>query len=168
MILVCLLRFVSSYHREDEMAKRLGYLALVLLSAACSDSTGPDADLSGTWRFSYTDMSGPFQGGTLRCDLDAADFVITQTGFEFFGDQIGSARLRCTASGLTVVDELVGDETIENGEVSGRNVTFRLGTIAGQHNGRVSGSSISGTARWVLTSGNLSVTLDGEFDAERR
>lgn len=150
------------------MTKRLGSLVLVLLSVACSDSTGPEADLSGTWRFSYTDMSGPYQGGTLRCDLDGADFIITQTGFGFFGDQIGSARLRCTTSGQTVVDELVGDETIEDGEVSGRNVTFRLGTIAGQHSGRVSGSSISGTARWVLTSGSLSFTLNGEFDAERR
>jgi hypothetical protein len=151
------------------MTKRLAYLVLVLSSAACSDSTGPDTvALDGTWRFNYDDMTGSFQGTTFRCGLDTADFVITQSGDTFFGDQIGSARMTCTADGRSIVDELVGDETIENGQVSGRDVTFRLGSISGQHSGRVSGSSISGTARWVMSSGSASVTLNGRFDAERR
>jgi hypothetical protein len=150
------------------MTKRIGYLALVLVSAACSDSTGPEADLTGTWRFNYFDMSGPYQGATLSCDIDTADFTITQTGSTFFGDQIGSARMTCTAFGQLVVDELIGGESIENGQVSGRNVTFRLGTISGQHSGRISGSSISGTAQWTMSDGSRSITLNGDFEADRR
>jgi hypothetical protein len=113
-------------------------------------------------------MSGPYQGGTLSCDVDTADFIITQTGSAFFGDQIGSAQFTCTAFGQTVVDELIGDETIEDGQVTGRDVTFRLGTVSGQHSGRVSGDSMSGAAQWIITDGSRSITLNGEFDAERR
>jgi hypothetical protein len=162
-------RHVLPVIREEAMTKRLAYLVLVLSSGACSDSTGPETTaIDGTWRFNYTDMTGSFQGTTWICDLDTADFVITQTGSSFYGDQIGSARMTCSAGGRAVVDELVGDETIENGQVLGRDVTFRLGTISGQHSGRISGSSMSGSAQWVMTSGSSSVTLNGRFEAERR
>jgi hypothetical protein len=143
-------------------------LAALLFAVACSESSGPeDAQVDGTWRFSYNNMTGSLQGITVSCTVSTADFVITQTGSTFSGIQQGSARMTCASGAQTVSDGLVSGETIVDGEVSGNTLSFRLGSISGPHNGRVSGGSMTGTCQWVFASGNTTITLTGDFNAAR-
>jgi hypothetical protein len=150
--------------------KRFLMLALLLpLFAACGDddSTGVQSDLNGTWRFSINNMTGTTLGVNINCNVTAVDFTLTTTGNTFSGIQVGTGRITCTGGGQTVADQTFAGETIVSGQINGSQVTFRLGTINGQHTGTVSGTSMTGTAQWVLTSGNFSVTLNGQFTAAK-
>ena len=150
------------------MSLRILSVCLLSFLAACGDSTGPsNASLQGTWRFSYSNLTGAFQGATVTCGGGPFDFSITQTGSTFSGVQVSSARVTCSVQGTTVVDELIASETIVNGQISGSNVTFRLGSLAGQHSGTVTGTSMTGNAQWVFVEGNTTLTLNGNFSAAK-
>ena len=148
--------------------RRICVLALTLVAAACSDSSGPgDIEVDGTWRFSFNNLSGSLQGVTVSCDIADADFLITQSGTTFSGAQQGSARMTCVADGQRVSDGLVSGETIVDGQVAGNTVSFRLGTLPGPHDGTVTGGSMTGTCQWVIASGDPDLTLNGQFNAAR-
>jgi hypothetical protein len=147
------------------MRKPLTVLVAVLL-AACSEASGPtEISVAGSWRFTFSGLgSAPQFPPTVTCSVTAADFTLTQSGSTFSGIQIGTARATCTQSGQVVVDVSIENETIVNGQISEASVTFRLGSIPGQHTGAVSGTSITGTAQWILDAG---LTLNGQFTAAK-
>jgi hypothetical protein len=153
----------------EASVKRFLVLAVLLPLFACGDDdpTGLDVDLNGTWRFSYTNMTGTYIGVTVSCSVTQVDFTLTRTGDTFSGVQVGSGRVTCNAAGQTLVDTDVSGETIVNGQISGSQLTFRLGSIPGQNTATISGTSMTGTAQWVLTQGNASVTLNGQFTAAK-
>ena len=147
--------------------KRVLMLALLLPLFACGDdSTGPDENLEGTWRFSYANMTGATLGINVTCSVNTVDFTLTRSGSTFSGIQQGSGRIVCNSAGQTT-DSQVAGETIVNGQINGSTLTFRLGTIPGQHTGTMTGNSMTGTAQWIYTSGNLTVTLNGQFTAAK-
>lgn len=138
------------------------------LSACAGDATGPkDASVAGTWRFSYSNMTGALQGITVSCSGGPFDFSVTQSGSTFSGVQVGLANLVCTSQGQTLFSQSVAGETIVNGQVTGSSVTFRLGSIAGQHTATVSGTSMSGSAQWIFADASTSLILSGQFTAAR-
>lgn len=145
-------------------------VSALLLVAACGESAGPfpvvsHAQLGGSWRFDFTNMIGTMDGELLTCSATNMNFAITQSHGTFAGVQVGDGHLFCTQAGETVADEPVGGETIINGTVSRNNVTFRLGSVEGAHTATVSGSTMTGTARWIFEN---ELTLDGEFQAARQ
>jgi hypothetical protein len=143
-------------------------LVLLLPLFACGDdSTGVEDNLNGTWRFSYSNMTGSYIGVTVSCNVSALDAVLTVTGNTFSGIQQGTGTMNCTIAGQSQQFALSGN-TIVDGQINGSNVTFRLGTTAGgQHTGTVTGTSMTGTAQWVITQGNQSITLNGQFTAAK-
>ena len=144
-------------------------LTLSLALAACGgdSSTGPqNANIAGTWRFSWTNMAGSVQGIPYSCNVSVADFVITQSGSGFSGVQQGNALMLCFVLGETTED-LFGGETIVGGSVNGSQVSFRLGTLEGQHSGTTAGTSISGSAQWRIVVEGVSVNFAGAFTAVR-
>ena len=62
----------------------------------------------------------------------------------FSGVQTGSGRLTCTLAGQPYVDTPFAGETIVNGQISGSQITFRLGTLTGQNTATVTGTSMTG------------------------
>jgi len=150
--------------------KRFRLLLIVVAAVACSGKglIGPwTPSIAGAWRFSYSGMSGALQGVTVTCTTGALDFTLTHSGTAFSGVQLGSSRVMCSAQGTTVVDAVLNAETIVNGTINGSSISFRLGTVPGQHTGTVSGTSMSGTARWLFTEGNTTLTLNGQFTAAK-
>jgi hypothetical protein len=148
--------------------KRFLMLVLLLPLFACGDdSTGPEENLNGTWRFSYSNMTGSYIGITVTCTVTAVDVTLTTSGNTFSGIQQGTGRLTCTGGGQTLADSQIAGETIVNGQINGSTVTFRLGSINGQHTGTITGTSMTGTAQWIISSGNVSVTLNGQFTAAK-
>lgn len=147
--------------------KRFLMLALLLPLFACGDdSTGPEENLNGTWRFTYSNMTGSFIGTNVTCNVTALDATLTVTGNTFSGIQQGSGSMTCNVGGQTQVFQLTGN-TIVDGQISGSTVTFRLGSVNGQHTATLSGTSMTGTAQWVITQGNASITLNGQFAAAK-
>lgn len=144
-------------------------LTITLGVLACGgDATGPqNASVAGTWRFNYTGMNATVQGSTMSCTAGPLDFAITQNGTAFSGTQVGSGAIACTAPGQEPLNDMISGETIVGGQVSGSAVSFRLGSIAGQHTGTVAGGSMSGTAQWIFSEGAMSLTLSGQFAATK-
>src|SRR5688572_21135408 len=100
--------------RGDAPMRRFLMLALLLpLFAACGDddSTGLDANLNGTWRFSINNMTGTALGVPISCNVSSADFTLTTTGNTFSGIQTGTGRFVCTAGGQPLTDQLFSGET---------------------------------------------------------
>ena len=134
--------------------KKIFMMVALLPLLACSDSTGTDADLNGTWRFTYTNLAGSYIGLNVQCTLGDVEFALTQSGDTFSGTQVGSEQLTCTAGGTTVADTELANFTIVNGQISGNSVTFQFGTVPGQNNATLSGdSSMSGTTQLLITGG---------------
>jgi hypothetical protein len=144
-------------------------LAILLPLLACGDddSSGPELNLDGSWRFTYNNITGSYLGIGVSCNVTTVDFTLTQTGDTFSGVQVGSGRLTCNSAGQTVLDSPVSGETIVDGQLSGSEVTFRLGSIPGQNTATISGTSMIGTAQWILSNGNVAVTMNGQFTAAK-
>jgi hypothetical protein len=141
-------------------------VAAVLALAACggSDSTGPsDANVAGAWTLSASNMSG--QG--VSCTLSGSNLSITQSGTTFSGSY-GPGTLTCVAGTQSVGSTVQG--TVVNGTVDGNAVAFDLDTQDFHHTGSVSGSSMSGTARWTFDFGGSIgvVVLNGNWAAARQ
>lgn len=149
--------------------KRLLLVALFLPLLGCGgDATGPrQASVSGTWRFSYNSMAGTVQGVTVTCNVSALDFNLTQSGNTFSGIQVGTGNMSCSAPGVTPFSYSVVGETIVNGQITGSSISFRLGSVTGQNTAAVAGTSMSGTAQWVIPVDNAALTLNGQFTAAK-
>lgn len=136
-------------------------LALAFL-AACGggDATGPSAvlNVSGGWLLSISNMTD----GTISCSGTPATMTLAQNGTTFSGSY-GAFTLTCTGGGQTLSGQIQGGSVID-GSVVGLQVSFDLGTSDLHHSGTLAASSMSGSARYVLTS----TTLNGTWFAARQ
>lgn len=140
---------------------QLGFLAL----AACGDSTGPSsANVAGTWTASLSNMSG---SGISCSSTSPTTISLSQQGTTFSGSYTGG-EMTCTGPGGTFSD-FIGSGTVLNGTLNGNSVSMDLDTPDFHLTGTVSGTSMSGTARWVIDFGQPTgvVTLDGNWGAAR-
>jgi hypothetical protein len=139
-------------------------LALALTACGGDDATGPsNANLAGAWTLSATNMSG----SGVSCGLSAAALTIGQSGTTFSGSY-GPGTLTCVAGSQSIGATIQG--TIVNGTVDGNAVTFDLDTQDFHHTGSVSGTSMSGTARWTFDLGGSVgvVVLNGNWSAAKQ
>jgi hypothetical protein len=137
-------------------------LALALLSA-CGGSDGPTAprtaDLSGTWRVAFTNLSG----SGITCSTSGIDYTISQNGGTFTGTSNSAWILSCTDGVTSLSDTAVG-AVISNGHVSGTTIDFDLATSSAHQSGTVSGNSMTGTSTWTLDLGSSgTLILRGQF-----
>ncbi len=149
------------------MGSRAGVIIGLVLAACGSGGEGPTAPapltLTGRWHFTWQAMAS----AQLSCGI-VADFDLYQNGISFTGYQFEDAQLRCTSAGVTVIDALIFGETIINGVVAESGVSFRLGSIAGEHSGSVAGADMEGTGTWEYTEAGQRVVLAGRWSAARR
>lgn len=143
--------------------------ALVLVACSGDDSTNPSADqLDGTWRFSFSNVSGTRDGTTLSsCTIGVTDFTIAQTGSTFTGSQVGSSTAACTVFGVTVFSQSLTGLAIIDGQISGSTITFGIAGAQGQQSATITGNSISGTLHIVTGTTGDESTLDASFTATK-
>lgn len=134
-------------------------LALGLLAIACSstDPTSPAmipiaANLSGSWTMRIDNIAG----SGITCSTDEFNMTLAQTGTTFSGGY-GQVTLTCSANNQSVSD-VAGPGTIANGALTGAQVSFDLDTPDAHHSGTVSGTLMSGTARYTLSNAVLTGT----------
>jgi len=141
----------------------LGLLA-ILLACGGDDSTGPSTNVAGTWTASLSNMSG---SGISCSSTSPTTITISQQSTTFSGSYSGG-ELTCTGPGGTA-SEFIGSGTILNGTLNGNSVSMDLDTPDFHLTGTVSGSSMSGTAQWVIDFGQPTgvVTLNGNWGAAR-
>ena len=146
----------------NALLRLITFAALV----SCSHATAP-VDFSGTWRMNFLDMTM----GSLVCDVEAMDVVITRSGDAFTGTQTGITVRRCTHNNSTITSDVTGVTVVE-GQIDGSHITFSLGSIPGSAvvapnsvDATLSGSTISGTAIWPDNTGGM--TVSGTFSATK-
>lgn len=134
--------------------------------AACGGGSNteppPAADVSGTWSAAVSNMTG----GAISCSsTGATQLTLTQTRNTFSGLYSGGALTCSGPRGNSSAPVLSG--SVKNGAVDGNNVSFDIDTPDSHFTGTVSGTSMSGTARWRIDFGppNGVVTLDGNWEA---
>jgi hypothetical protein len=111
----------------------------------------------------------------VTCATTSLEFMLTQSGNRFSGAQSGTGRITCFAHGDIrvdepfglIIDEPIDSETITEGTISGFDVSFQLGSMASQHIGIRSSTSLSGSATWQYPGDGLTLRLEGRFTAER-
>ena len=142
-------------------------LLLLLLAAACGggdDLAGPThADVGGAWRIKFSNMSGT--GAT--CNTNSADLTLTHSSATAFGGTYGPVIVTCVAG----ADEFSGtfQGTVVNGTVNGSSVAFDLDTPDVHQTGTVSGSSMSGSAHWIVNApGGGTLTGSGTWSATKQ
>ena len=103
----------------------------------------------------------------MSCGLSATPLTLTQSGTTFSGSY-GPGTLTCVAGAQSVSGAIQG--IVVNGTVDGNAVTFDLDTQDFHHTGSVSGSSMSGTARWTFDLGGSIgvVVLNGNWSAAKQ
>ncbi|HEU4680291.1 MAG TPA: hypothetical protein VFS51_01015 [Gemmatimonadales bacterium] len=137
-----------------------------LLACGDDDGTGPGlTDITGTWSATLSNLNGD---GVSCSSTDPTQITFNQTGATFSGSFSGG-ELFCTAPGSTGAVP-IGTGSVINGTVSGTNLSFDLDTPEFHHEGSVSGSSMSGTAEWIIDFGLPAgeVTLNGTWEAEKQ
>ncbi len=141
-------------------------LALCAALVACGggDSTGPsNASVAGSWTLSHSNMSG----SGVSCSLSPAPMTLSQSGTTFSGSY-GPATVSCTAGSQSESVQIQG--IIVNGTIDGNAIAFDLDTQDFHQTGSVSGSSMSGTARWTFDLGGSTgiVVLNGNWAAAKQ
>lgn len=141
-------------------------VALCAALAACGggDSTGPsNASVAGSWTLSHSNMSG----SGVSCNLSPAPMTLSQSGTTFSGSY-GPAAVSCIAGGQSESVQIHG--IIVNGTIDGNAIAFDLDTQDFHQTGSVSGSSMSGTARWTFDLGGSTgiVVLNGNWAAAKQ
>ena len=150
--------------------KHLPILALAVLLGCGGENNNvvPPATLvSGTWRFTYSNLTGSIQGVGVSCGPVSLDFSITQGLFDFSGVQVGTGTVTCGTNAAVLAQQVITGETIIQGRIDGRSIVFRFGTIPGLQTGIVGQTSINGTAQWVLQANSATLILNGQFTAVR-
>jgi len=140
-------------------------LAAALLSACGGDNpAGPSvANIAGTWRITYSNMSG----SGVTCGTTAIDYVITQSGATFTGTSNSTYTFTCT-DGVNTVSQTATGGIITNGQINGSSITFDLATSSAHQTGTLSGNSITGTSTWTIDLGSSgTVVLIGQFGGLR-
>jgi hypothetical protein len=150
--------------------KHLPILALAVL-LGCGGSNNnvvpPENLVAGTWRFTYTNLTGSIQGLGVSCAPVSFDFSITQGLFDFSGVQVGTGTVTCSTNAAPIVNQAITGETIVQGKIDGRSIRFAFGTMGGLQTGIVGQTTITGTAQWVLVANSVTLILNGQFTATR-
>jgi hypothetical protein len=136
--------------------------------AACGGDDGPgpgSANVEGTWNASLSNLTG---GGASCSTTTPIQLSLRQTGSTFTGSY-SSGVLTCTTP-TESFSASTGSGSVVNGQVSGDNVTFDLGTAAFHHTGLLEGTAMSGTAEWMYDFGIPLevVALSGNWSATKQ
>jgi hypothetical protein len=149
--------------------RRFPVLPLLVWVLACGEDngTGPTfANVNGSWNLSITNMSG---GGAVCSTSSPVEITLQQNTTTFSGSYGGGGVLNCTTPQGSF-SSAIGSGSVLNGQVSGSEVSFDLGTADFHHIGTVNGSSMAGTATWTFQLGPPSTigTLTGSWTATRQ
>jgi hypothetical protein len=150
--------------------KRLPILALAVLLGCGGDNNSvapPETLVAGTWRFTYTNLTGSVQGIGVSCAPVELDFSITQGLFTFSGVQVGTGTVTCSTNAAVLVSQVITGETIVQGQIQGSSIAFGFGTMSGVQTGIVGRTSINGTSQWLLQGNGVTLLLTGQFTAVR-
>lgn len=149
---------------------RLPVLSLLVWILACGDdnnTTGPIiAGVNGSWSLSITNMTG---GGAQCSTGSPIQINLQQSNTTFTGSYGGGGLLTCTAP-FGSFSSATGSGSVLNGQLSGSQISFDLGSANFHQVGTVNGSSMSGTATWTFQSGNAGTlgTLTGSWTATKQ
>jgi hypothetical protein len=149
---------------------RLPLLSLLVWIVACGgedNGTGPSfANVNGSWSLSIANMSG---GGAGCSTSSPIQISLQQSTTTFTGSYGGGGVLTCTAP-FGSFSAATGSGSVLNGQISGNEVSFDLGSANFHQVGTVTGSSMAGTATWAFESGSASTlgTLTGSWTATRQ
>jgi len=149
--------------------QRLPVLSLLVWSLACggeNNGTEPTfANVHGSWSLSITNMTG---GGAECSTSNPIQITLQQSTTTFAGTYGGGGVLSCTAP-FGSFFAATGSGSVLNGQVSGNEVSFDLGSANFHQVGTVNGSSMAGTATWSFESGSASTLgeLTGSWTATK-
>jgi hypothetical protein len=146
--------------------RRLSIAVLGVLACGGDNGTGPGStDVTGTWSASLSSMNG---SGASCSSTVPTQLTLNQAGTTLSGSYDGG-ELFCTAPGGTGPVP-VGSGSVVNGTLSGRNLSFDLGTPDFHFSGAVTGTSMAGTAQWTMDFGiPIGVaTLNGNWVASKQ
>jgi hypothetical protein len=135
--------------------------ALVLLTGACGDSTGPAQlpSLTGSWSLTHAGITA---GGD-TCSIAGTTMVLSQSGGQFSGTYSGGVLLCDNAAGV-----LVGTGTIVNGTLNGSAIAFNLDDPSWHNVGTLTAHGMTGTTTLVINTSQGSFQATGEFEASKR
>ena len=148
---------------------RLPVLGLLVCVLACGgdDGTGPGfASVDGSWSLSITNMTG---GGAQCSTTSPIQLTLQQSTTTFTGTYGGGGVLTCTAP-LGSFSAATGSGSVINGQVSGHQVSFDIGSENFHHAGTVTGSTMTGTATWSFDEGSAGTLgeLTGSWTATKQ
>jgi hypothetical protein len=149
---------------------RLPVLGLLVCSLACGDDdngNGPTfISVNGSWNVSITNMTG---SGAQCSTSSPIQINLLQSTTTFSGSYGGGGVLTCT-SPVGSFSAATGSGSVLNGEISGSQISFDLGSADFHHEGTVSGSSMTGTATWTFQSGSAGAlgVLTGTWTATKQ
>jgi hypothetical protein len=143
-------------------------LFVAVASTACSDSTEPQADVSGSWTYSatYSVDLGPL--GATNCSGSGVQATITQSGSSVSGSAQGG-QWACDPPSIDLAPFTSEDPGRISGTVDGTSLHFDVdGFVLLMHEGTVSGSTMSGTLTGTGSIPGLgTVGLTGTWSASR-
>jgi hypothetical protein len=153
---------------EDLMRRSCMIALLGVLACGDDDGSGPSTpvEITGSWSTTLSNLSGD---GVLCNSTTPTLLTLTQTETALTGSYSGGS-LTCSGPGGTATLP-VNTGSVINGQVTGNQVSFDLGTQDFHHEGTVSGTtSMSGDATWTIDFGPSvgSVTLTGTWAATRQ
>lgn len=150
--------------------RRLPVLALLAWVLACGEDsgTGPTTfpNVHGNWSLSITNLTG---GGGTCSTTSPAQITFQQNTTTLSGSYGGGGVLTCTGPNGSF-SFAIGSGSVLNGQISGNQISYDLGTADFHQVGTVNGSSMAGTATWTFRSGSGSTlgTLTGSWAATRQ
>jgi hypothetical protein len=145
----------------------LGFLVWILACGEDNNGTGPTfASVNGSWSLSITNMTG---AGAQCSTGSPIQINLQQSTTTFNGTYGGGGLLTCTAP-FGSFSAATGSGSVLNGQISGSQISFDLGSADFHQVGTVSGSSMTGTATWTFQSGSAGTLgmLTGSWTATRQ
>jgi hypothetical protein len=145
----------------------LGLLVCVLGCGGDDDGTGPGfASVNGSWSLSITNMTG---GGAQCSTTSPIQLTLQQSTTTFTGSYGGGGVLSCTAP-FGSFSAATGSGSVINGQITGNQVSFDIGSANFHHAGTVTGSTMAGTATWTFDEGSAGTlgALTGSWTATKQ
>ena len=145
----------------------LGLLVWILACGGDDDGTGPGfASVNGSWSLSITNMTG---GGAQCSTTSPIQLTLQQSTTTFSGTYGGGGILTCTAP-IGSFSAAAGSGSVINGQISGNQVSFDIGSENFHHSGTVTGSTMAGTATWTFDEGSAGTlgALNGNWTATKQ
>ena len=135
--------------------RRAWLLFGTLTLGSCNNAAAPTANLAGLWSYSASSL----QDGSVTCGLSGVTLILEQTGASFTGTYNGGVLTCGTGADSGFIGEVV------NGTVAGAQVTFDFDNSNWQNSGRLTGTSMTGQAVWIVGIGSTLYHLSGTWTA---